>query len=592
METLSTGGTSQLMFFLILGVGVFVFIAILGLILSRLYKKATKDTALVKTGLGGEKVIMTGGTLVIPSLQEIALVNMETLRITVVRRGEDAMISKDNLLVDIEADFFIRVDPKKESVTTAAQTLGDRLGSPERVKEVMESKLVDGLRSSAAGMAMNEMHLNRQTFVQNVQQAVAEDLSQNGLMLESVALTSFNQTPQEYFKPDNAFHATGLALLATITEQKKKETNDTQLKAKVEIEQANLDAETKSLEIQRQSEELKLAQDKAIKEAAAAQAAQIAVKEAEQKKLAETAEIEREQAIKAAQITSQQELERQKVAKDKAVRQAQILSQQEIEVAEADKLIAVAQKSEEESAARAKAAEANIQQVENEEQVKTTQEVAQANRAKQIQVIAAEQDAEQEKVRKVIESEAQLESAKNEAMAIEVQAEAQAKAEELKAQAAKITYETEAQGKLALNSAENTLSAEILEYRRAEIMLNQLPEIIKQSVAPMENIDSIKIMQGFGNAGQGQATEGQTANSGSMGSLVEQLLSYRLQAPVVDKALADLGIVGNGEGLEDLLTKGPSINTGEAKESDTKAASDDTAGTTPNEGADNAVKKK
>jgi uncharacterized membrane protein YqiK len=47
---------------------------IVGFLLSRMYKKSTKDSALVKTGLGGERVITTGGVMLIPGFQELPCV--------------------------------------------------------------------------------------------------------------------------------------------------------------------------------------------------------------------------------------------------------------------------------------------------------------------------------------------------------------------------------------------------------------------------------------------------------------------------------------------------------------------------------------
>ena len=45
---------------------VLVVLIILGLILTRLYRRATKEVSFVRTGFGGEKVIMNGGALVLP----------------------------------------------------------------------------------------------------------------------------------------------------------------------------------------------------------------------------------------------------------------------------------------------------------------------------------------------------------------------------------------------------------------------------------------------------------------------------------------------------------------------------------------------
>ena len=49
--------------------------------LSRLYRRSSKERAFVRTGLGGQKVVMDGGALVLPMLQETIVVNMNTLKL-------------------------------------------------------------------------------------------------------------------------------------------------------------------------------------------------------------------------------------------------------------------------------------------------------------------------------------------------------------------------------------------------------------------------------------------------------------------------------------------------------------------------------
>lgn len=51
---------------LIIAGAVLVALIILGMILARLYKRATKEISFVRTGFRGEKVIMNGGAIVLP----------------------------------------------------------------------------------------------------------------------------------------------------------------------------------------------------------------------------------------------------------------------------------------------------------------------------------------------------------------------------------------------------------------------------------------------------------------------------------------------------------------------------------------------
>ena len=92
-------------------------------------------------------------------------------------------------------EFYVSVSATEEGISRAAQTLGDRTFDVDQLREMIEGKLVDGLRSVAARMTMDQLHENRAGFVQEVSNAVANDLIKNGLELESVSLTALDQTP-------------------------------------------------------------------------------------------------------------------------------------------------------------------------------------------------------------------------------------------------------------------------------------------------------------------------------------------------------------------------------------------------------------
>jgi uncharacterized membrane protein YqiK len=48
----------------------FAALLILGMIVARLFKRASKEVSFVRTGAGGEKVVMNGGALVLPVFHE------------------------------------------------------------------------------------------------------------------------------------------------------------------------------------------------------------------------------------------------------------------------------------------------------------------------------------------------------------------------------------------------------------------------------------------------------------------------------------------------------------------------------------------
>ena len=143
-------------------------VAIVAWLLNWLYLRSSKERAFVRTGFGGQKVVMNGGALVLPIFHEVIPVNMNTLRLAVTRGRDRALITKDRMRVDVTAEFYVRVQAGAEAIAAAAQTLGQRTMQPEMLEELVEGKFVDALRTVAAEMTMEEMHEKRGDYVKRV----------------------------------------------------------------------------------------------------------------------------------------------------------------------------------------------------------------------------------------------------------------------------------------------------------------------------------------------------------------------------------------------------------------------------------------
>ncbi len=80
-----------------------------------------------------------------------------------------------------------------------------------------------------------------------------------------------------------------------------------------------------------------------------------------------------------------------------------------------------------------------------------------------------------------------------------------------------------------------------------QAILANLPQIIRESVKPMERIDGIKIVHVGGLNGEGAPANGATVSADG-GNLADQVVSsalrYRTQAPLVDTLLKEVGIDG------------------------------------------------
>lgn len=517
-------------------------VALLGaaLVIGMLYRRAERDAAFVRTGLGGKKVIKDGGAVVLPVFHSLAVVKLNTLLLTVNRGEKDALITKDRMRADIGAEFYVRVKPDVESIGLAAQTLGERTNDADELRKLIEAKLVDALRSVAATMTLIQLQEQRAAFVKAVQEAVAADLMSNGLELESVSLTRLDQTDKRHFNPDNTFDAEGLAALTKITETRRKEVNDITRATEVAIAERDRDAQRQKLEIAREVEEAELNQRRDIAQKTAATRAETASKEAEARRAEEEARIASEQAVAERAAKAKEARERAELDADRAIHQRRIEADRDVEIAEQERQILVALKSRDESEAKAQAEDARAKAVAAEERVGSAKQVEIAEREKRIAVIDAEKEAQIEATAVTVKADADKMAALDEAEAVRTRAQAKADAARIEAEGVRELGLAQAEAEAAMNEARGKLPAHVIEYELTRERIRIIPQALAEAVKPLENISDIRIFDTGGLAGRSDGGGAESFGDGLTG----QLLRYRAQAPVLDEILRQAGFEG------------------------------------------------
>ena len=511
-----------------------IVIAVAAYLLHWLYRRSTKDVSFVRTGFGGEKVVMGGGALVLPILHDITEVNMNTLRLEVTRAREKSLITKDRMRVELTVEFYVRVSPTIDAVATAARSLGNRTMNAEQLKDLVQGRFVDAMGGAAAKMSLEHIHENRQAFVREVKQEVAESLALDGLELESVSLTSLDQTDIKLFDPSNTFDAEGLTRLTEQIESRKKKRNDIEKDTAVAMRAKNLEAEKRSLEIDRDSEYARLAHE-----------AEVAVERAQKKAEIATENAQRERQIEDVKIQEREAVERTRIGMEEAIEMQEIKRREVIAIQEQAREIAISLKSKERSEAQKMAEEARAAMVEAQERVQTIRDTEIANRLKLIELIDAERVAEAEAARTRILATAEKGAAQD-----------RADADRIAVAALEERLRVESEGKEKLNAAENLRSDASRKSALHKALVENLPEIIRESVKPMEKIGEIKILHveglpgmsgGGGSSGNGDA--GQADGGGHDGNLANQVvtsaLRYRTQAPFVDTLLGEIGLTAD-----------------------------------------------
>ena len=367
---------------------VIVLIAILYIISIWVYKRAPANMGFIRTGYLGTKVCLGRGAMVLPVFHEVTWVSLETLKLIVSRSRDQAVLTSDKIRIDVVAELYAHVGRSEEDLLAAARSLGERTFDTEKVRNLLEAKIVSALRSFAATKTLSELHENRDAFAKAVQNSVVESFHANGLTLEEVTIVTLEQSGKEFFDKDNVFDAEGLKVITAITSDARRQVHNTEKRTTVSIRQRELDTQLELLEIEKQEAFARANQDR---EVANEQAQQIGSKQMyvlDQRMAVEQKEIDNERALE------RMRAERDVNATEESRRReaAEIQKTLELEKARRDREIELVAKTEEEQLA-------NIQRKLAEERAERDRRIALVDKAKEEELVEIARELAREQAR-------------------------------------------------------------------------------------------------------------------------------------------------------------------------------------------------
>lgn len=603
------------LFILIVG-GLIALFVIFVLIYKSFYKKAPADAALVISG-GSKKRVVFGGTLVNPITNVTQTISLNTLQLPVEREGQAALITKDSLRVDIQAEFYVKIEPNELDVLKAVASLGDKTLTPEAVNTLLEGKLVGVLRSVAATMELQELHEKRQEFSDQVQEACLEDLEQNGFKLETVAITNLDQTPLDSLDENNRFDVVAIQTIKQEVEEKQTATakiehenkvkrEEDRLKAELEIKMREEETETEGLEVERR---LEFAQEEQRKEIATNKAEQERAVEAhkfEQLQAVEEARILQEQAVKSAEITQTQKIEMERIEQERQVEESEISQKQAVELArvqqqqaveeaeiqrnltvekakieqeatvketeierrivlldkerqekeaEAENAILVSVKEKERESALIDLLSVSAEKARSEAAVETAEAIEKAERESKIELIRAEQEADEERIAKEKMADAEAYTIVETAKAELEAAKVKSEATRILAEALLVEARAEADGEEALITAKNQAEPQVLVSDAVHALVESLPQVTGELMKPAERIESIRVLDLGGNGGS-------NGNPGGMSRILSSIVNAGAAMPLLKELVnfSGLDTAKIGQTIQD-YTKGLKQNS-------------------------------
>lgn len=457
---------------------VIVLLSAIAVTFARFYRRCGADEALVRTGSGGNKVVIGGGVVVYPILHQLLRVSLRSIKLSVERSGRNALVTRDKIRANVTTELFIKVEPIQEDVMAAARSFGERNLDEHAIGELIEGKLTDALRSVAANQTFMDLHGQRKQFAEHIQTALSEELKKNGLTLENVSITALAMVPVKDLDAQDVFDAEGLRAITESVQSNAEKTNAIQREKELAIKLQNVEARKRGLAAEQDQAQAEADQSRRVAEYSATQQAEQAQAVYLQNKAQETARITTEQAIavaqqsrllverealiaaekaqetamiaksrsieaaviekdktvQAAEIDRQKALEAATIEKQQVIETAEIVKQQAIETGRISKQIAVTQSEEQAARAGALKAQAQAAMEQATQAIVTVEETAKANREKAIAIIKAEEGAQQSKIAAEREAFKLKLEAETRAAAVKAQAEGEASAKRAQAE--------------------------------------------------------------------------------------------------------------------------------------------------------------
>lgn len=403
------------------------------------------ETGALTTDLSGQKVILGGGTFVIPFVQRLGTLDLSSRRISVQIRGA---VSGQGIKLNVEGVAIVKVGGNADQIRLAAQRF---LSQQADVEAFTQEVLAGALRSIVGGLTVEQIIRDRAAFAQRVADESENSLTGQGLILDTFQIQDVTDDGT-YLADLGRPEAARIQQAASIAEAN----------ARQAAEQARIAAE-QQIAISQRALALKQSEIKAETDAALAHAASAGP----------LAQADRDQAIL---------LEQEKVA----VRQAALTERNlDTEVR--------------------KPADAARYKVEQEAEAHRSSEIAAAEARRAATIAGAQAKAEEARLNGEAEKSRRTALAEAEAIEGARRGEAEKARRVAEADATRAEGEATAAATLAVGQAEaeamDKRAEAFAHYNDAavlQMLIEVLPQIAREVAAPMSNIDQLTVISSDG----------------------------------------------------------------------------------------------
>jgi flotillin len=466
-----------------------VLIVAIILIITSGYVKASPDKAYIISGFRrNPKVLIGKAGIRIPFLEKKDELSLQIIPIDV--KTSSAVPTADYININVDAVVNVKISDNQELLKIASQNFLNK--NTTYIASIAQQLLEGNIREIVGQMKLEQMVSDRQAFAEKVKENAQPDLEAMGLSLVSFNVQNFvdENGVIENLGVDNIVKIKKNAAISRAESEKEiavaqanamKESNDAQIKAQLEIENAKAEAAKQKAIIQSNASKAAKEAEIEAKTVIAQKQNELAIKEAELQKDADT-----KKAIADAAYQIQQETERKTVeiatADANLARQekAIALKEKEVELTERTLEATVKKKADAEKYAKQQESDANLYETQ---------------RNSEAQLFERQKNAEAEKFERLKEAEALKATAEAQKYAMEQEAEGIRSKGIAEAEAIRAKAVAEAEGIQKKAEAMKQMG----EAAVLEMYFKAMPEIAKNIAEPLAKVDKIT-MYGDGNS--------------------------------------------------------------------------------------------
>ena len=124
-----------------------IVIAIIYILSIWIYKRAPANMGFIRTGFLGTKVCLGRDAIVLPVFHEETWVSLETIKLIVSRSRDQAILTADKIRIDVVTELYTHVGRTVDDLLTASRSLGDKTFDSDKVRNLLEAKVVSARRS-------------------------------------------------------------------------------------------------------------------------------------------------------------------------------------------------------------------------------------------------------------------------------------------------------------------------------------------------------------------------------------------------------------------------------------------------------------